>query len=118
MMGRSVGRDEVLALVGVLALLGGASLRFTQVQSRRGLLTKAGQGTRIFFSVATWVSWVGSVLAWLLVLAELVLGPLSPVAPVFLALAFALVAPPIAQMNARLTPLDADTERDEDIGGS
>lgn len=107
-MDRSVGREEVLALVSVLAVVGGASLRFTQIQSRAGLSTPAGRGTRLFFSVATWVCWSGSVVAWLLVLAEAVLGPFLPTAPVVLALALALVAPPIAQMNARLRPVEGD----------
>lgn len=118
MIERGVGRDEILALVGVLALLGVASLWFTHLQSRSGVQTKAGRGTRLFFSVATWVSWVGSVVSWLVVLAESVMGPISSFTPVFLAFAFAIVAAPIAQMNARLIPLDADTDRDEAKGGS
>jgi len=115
-----IGRDAVVAIVAALALLCVASLRFTQLQSRAGLLVRAGAGTRLFFSVAAWASWAGSVVAWLLVLAETVSGRPVPRTSLFLALALALVAPPLGRMNALLRPESADARREgeADYGGT
>jgi hypothetical protein len=116
MMDRSSGREEVAALVAALALLGAASLLFTHVQSNAGVLTKTGRVTRTLFAVATWLSSLGAIFGWLLVLAELVLGPISPINPWLLAVAFGLVAPPVGQMSRRLAPAEGDVERQNKDG--
>jgi hypothetical protein len=70
------------------------------------------------FTVAAWVTSVGAILGWSLVLVELVLGPISPVNPWLLAMTFALVAPPVGQMSRGLTPADAETKSNQDGGGA
>jgi hypothetical protein len=111
MMDRSLGREEVAVVLAVLVLLGAASLLFTHVQSRAGVLTKAGRTIRTFFAVAAWVSSLGAILGWLLVVAELVLGPIIPINPLLLAVAFGLAALPVGQMHRRLAPPNAETDR-------
>ena len=51
-------------------------------------------------------------------LAELVLGPISPINPWLLAIAFGLAAPPLGQMRRSLTRPDAEPERPEEAGGA
>lgn len=101
-------------LVAALTLLGAASLLFTHVLSNAGVTIKAGRATRIAFALAAWISSLGAILGYLLVLAELVLGRIGPVNPWVLAIAFGLAAPPVGQMSRRLTPADADGARQHD----
>ncbi len=72
------------------------------------IVTRAGRGTRTFFTVAAWVSALGAILGWLLVLVELVLGPVSPIDPRLLVVTFGVIAPPLGQMSRKLIPLTTD----------
>lgn len=108
-MDRAMGLEDVAAVLVVLALLAGASLRFAQVATGRGEALDVGRGTRTFFFLAAWVSSLGAIVGWLGVLVERVLGPLAPIDPWLVAVVGSLVAPPLGQMNARLSGvMDAD----------
>ena len=103
-MNRPLGTTEFAAVAAALVLLAFASLLFTHLLAKAGIATGAGRGVRVFFAVATWVSALGAVLGWLLVLVELVLGPVSPVDARILVVTFGVIAPPLGQMTRRLTP--------------
>jgi hypothetical protein len=108
LVNRSLGAAEFAAIAAALVLLAGASLLFTQVLAKAGIVTGAGRGTRTFFTVTSWVSALGAVLGWLLVLVELVLGPVSPIDPRLLVVTFGVIAPPLGQMSRKLVPTMAD----------
>ena len=69
-------------------------------------------------SQRSWGTSLGAILGWVLVLAESVLGPIRPINPWLLAIAFGLAAPPLGQMHRSLTRPDAEPERPEDTGGA
>jgi hypothetical protein len=103
----ALGVAEVAVVVGILAFLGGVSLSFTHIHSKEGVPIKAGRGPRTFFAVAAWVTSLGAIIGWLLVLGELALGPISPVNPWVLGVAFGLAAPPVGQMYRSLKSPEA-----------
>ena len=103
-MNRPLGTTEFAAVAAALVLLAFSSLLFTHLLAKASIVTRAGRGVRVFFAVATWVSAVGAVLGWLLVLVELVVGPVSPVDARILVVTFGVIAPPLGQMARRLTP--------------
>jgi hypothetical protein len=110
-MERQLGSAEVAVMVSALVLLSGAVLRFTQLLRDGGRAGNAGPGTRAFFLAAAWISSLGAITGWSLVLAERAFGLMLPVHPVSIAVAMSLTAPAIGQMNAILRarmPRDAD----------
>lgn len=107
-MNRSLGAAEFAALAAALVLLAGASLLFTHVLGKARIVARSGRGTRTFFTVTAWVSALGAILGWLMVLVELVLGPVSPFDPRVLVVTFGVMAPPLGQMSRKLIPLTTD----------
>lgn len=104
-MNRPLGATEFAAVAAALVLLAFSSLLFTHLLAKASVVTKAGRGVRVFFAVAWWVSALGAVLGWLLVLVELVVGPVSSIDARILVVTFGVIAPPLGYMARRLTPL-------------